>query len=89
MFRPKTNMQYGSIIETFAMSFSNLKNHFMMKKKRNIKLKLEICKTAEIHMDSNHFNTVNSKFISLQKEWKSIGAVHQKDEQFLWNKFQK
>jgi len=80
---------YKNICDDF---FNNKKSFYDEEKekyKTNKKLKLEICRTAEIYKDYSDFNEANDKFILLQKKWKSIGAVHQKDEQFLWHKFQK
>jgi len=59
------------------------------KYKINKKLKLEICKIADEYKDHENIDDAGGKFIELQRKWKNIGAVHQRDEQFLWHKFQK
>ena len=80
---------YKNICDDFFNTKKSFYDEEKEKYKTNKKLKLEICKTAEIYRDYNDFNEANDKFILLQRKWKSIGAVHQKDEQFLWHKFQK
>ena len=80
---------YKNICDDFFKNKKSFYDEEKEKYKTNKKLKLEICKTAEIYRDYNDLNEANNKFILLQKNWKSIGPVHQKDEQFLWHKFQK
>ena len=80
---------YKNICDDFFKNKKSFYDEEKEKYKTNKKLKLEICQTAEIYKDYNDLNKANNKFILLQKKWKSIGPVHQKDEQFLWHKFQK
>ena len=82
-------LEYKNICDEFFQFKKSFYDREKEKFKINKKLKLEICQTAEKHKNSSDFITTNNKFITLQKKWKSIGAVHQKDEQFLWHKFQK
>ncbi|MBK20754.1 MAG: hypothetical protein CMP63_00355 [Flavobacteriales bacterium] len=57
--------------------------------KANKILKNELCKKAEELLQSENANELTKEFIDLQSKWKKIGPVHQRDEQYLWHKFQK
>ena len=57
--------------------------------KANKKLKTDLCKKAESLLESENVNELTQEFIAIQDEWKKIGPVHQKDEQYLWHRFQK
>ncbi len=81
--------EYRSICDDFFETKKVFYDEEKEKYKVNKKLKLDICKTAESFRDSDDYDLANVKFIELQKKWKSVGAVHQRDEQFLWHKFQK
>jgi hypothetical protein len=81
--------EYRSICDDFFDAKKVFYDDEKEKYKVNKKLKLEICKTAEDFKNSENFDEANAEFIELQKKWKNVGAVHQRDEQFLWHKFQK
>ncbi len=57
--------------------------------KTNKALKNALCKKAEELLQSENTNELTKEFIDLQSKWKKIGPVHQRDEQYLWHKFQK
>lgn len=56
--------------------------------KQNKKLKTELCKRAEELLEQEDFNELTPTFVKMQADWKKIGPVHQRDEQYLWHKFQ-
>jgi predicted XRE-type DNA-binding protein len=53
----------------------------------NKALKLKLVELAESLKDSEDWKETATKLTSLQKEWKQIGAAHQRDENKLWNRF--
>ncbi|MBO73441.1 MAG: hypothetical protein CMD35_07495 [Flavobacteriales bacterium] len=57
--------------------------------KANKVLKNELCKKAEQLLNSENNYELTKEFIDLQSQWKKIGPVHQRDEQYLWHKFHK
>lgn len=57
--------------------------------KTNKKLKNELCKKAEDLLQQDNLHELTRDFVQMQTEWKKIGPVHQRDEQYLWHRFQK
>ena len=57
--------------------------------KANKKLKNELCKKAEDLLQQENLNELTRDFVQMQTDWKKIGPVHQRDEQYLWHRFQK
>lgn len=57
--------------------------------KAHKKMKLELIKKAEDLLQAENILEQSNSFVTMQAEWKKIGPVHQRDEQFLWHKFQK
>ncbi len=56
--------------------------------KANKALKHALCKKAEELLQSESTYELTKEFIEMQSKWKEIGPVHQRDEQYLWHKFQ-
>jgi len=73
--------------------FFNAKKEFYDKQKTiykaNKKLKTELCRKAELLLESENLHELTKDFVSIQADWKKIGHVHQRDEQYLWHRFQK
>ena len=57
--------------------------------KANKKLKNELCKKAEDLLQQDNLHELTRDFVQMQTDWKKIGPVHQRDEQYLWHRFQK
>ena len=57
--------------------------------KANKYLKNTLCKKAEELLQSNDAVNLTKEFVDMQTEWKKIGPVQQRDEQYLWHRFQK
>ena len=57
--------------------------------KANKALKNALCKKAEELLQSENTHELTKEFIDMQSQWKKIGPVHQRDEQYLWHRFQK
>lgn len=49
--------------------------------------KLKLVEQAEALKDSEDWSETASKLAKLQREWKTIGAAHQRDENKLWRRF--
>lgn len=63
--------------------FKQLKQQFAA----NAEKKRELIKKAQELTDSTDWKATGDKFIALQKEWKTIGAVPKKLGDQLWNEF--
>lgn len=81
--------KYQSVCDIF---FTARKVFFEEQKqvyKSNKKQKGDLCQKAEELLLSDNPHELTKDFINIQSEWKKVGPVHQKDEQYLWFKFQK
>ena len=53
----------------------------------NLEKKKSLCEKAETLKDSVEWKETAEKLIQLQKEWKTVGAVHKKYSEELWKRF--
>ena len=53
----------------------------------NLEKKLRLCEKAEEMKDSTEWRKTADRFVSLQKEWKTIGAVPRKHSNAVWQRF--
>ena len=53
----------------------------------NLEKKIALCEAAEALMTSTDWKKTTDQFISLQKQWKEIGAVPRKKSEQLWKRF--
>lgn len=53
----------------------------------NLEAKQRLCEKAEALKDSTEWQKTTEKMISLQKEWKKIGAVPRKYSDSIWKRF--
>ncbi len=53
----------------------------------NLEKKIAICEAAEALKNSTEWKKATDQFISLQKQWKEIGAVPRKKSEQLWKRF--
>lgn len=93
-FVPKNSKdQLWEDYRTACDAFFNAKKAFFEDQKNlykaNKKLKTELCKKAEELLSQENPQELTRDFVQMQAEWKKIGPVHQRDEQYLWHKFQK
>uniref|UniRef100_UPI0040271374 DUF349 domain-containing protein n=1 Tax=Prevotella sp. TaxID=59823 RepID=UPI0040271374 len=63
--------------------FKQLKQQFAV----NAEKKRELIKKAQKLTDSTDWKATGDKFVALQKEWKTVGAVPKKLGDQLWNEF--
>ncbi len=53
----------------------------------NLEKKKALCERAEAMKDSTDWKETTDKFVALQKEWKTIGAVSRKYSDAVWKRF--
>ena len=53
----------------------------------NLEKKIALCEAAEALKTSTDWKKTADQFISLQKQWKEIGAVPRKKSELLWKRF--
>ncbi|MBQ8282888.1 MAG: DUF349 domain-containing protein [Paraprevotella sp.] len=53
----------------------------------NLSRKTALCEKAETLKDNTDWKATSDKFMQLQKEWKTIGAVPKKHSESLWQRF--
>ncbi len=53
----------------------------------NLEKKIALCEAAEALKTSTEWKKTTDQFISLQKQWKEIGAVPRKKSEQLWKRF--
>ncbi|MBR2127700.1 MAG: DUF349 domain-containing protein, partial [Bacteroidales bacterium] len=53
----------------------------------NLEKKISLCEAAEALKSSTEWKKATDQFISLQKQWKEIGAVPRKKSDQLWKRF--
>ena len=53
----------------------------------NLDKKVALCEAAEALKTSTDWKKTTDQFISLQKQWKEIGAVPRKKSELLWKRF--
>lgn len=82
-------VEYRAICDVFFNAKKEYLDAQKEKFKANKKTKISLCKEAEDWVNHEDLKEATDKFVSLQKKWKNVGPVHQRDEQFLWHKFQK
>ncbi len=85
---------YQAIFERFRAAcslFFAAKTEFYSASKAaqadNLKKKNALCEKAETSKESTDWKETSDLFISLQKEWKTIGAVPRKVSDELWKRF--
>ncbi|MBO7191850.1 MAG: DUF349 domain-containing protein [Bacteroidales bacterium] len=54
---------------------------------QNLEKKISICEAAEALKSSTEWKKATDQFITLQKQWKEIGAVPRKKSEQLWKRF--
>jgi len=78
---------------TSFKSFFNQKGNFFKKidegRKDNLKLKLELVEKAETLKDSEDFRKSTDEFKHMQKQWKDIGPVPEKNRNEVFLRFKK
>ncbi|RSK39539.1 DUF349 domain-containing protein [Hymenobacter perfusus] len=72
-------------------AFFQKKNQFFKaldeEKNTNLKRKLDLCEQAEAALQSANWEEARETVIRLQKEWKLVGRVPEKQSDKVWNRF--
>jgi hypothetical protein len=72
--------------------FEEKKDYFLKireEQNNNLQLKTDLCIQAESMQDSTDWKKTTDTFLSLQKKWKTIGPVPQKQNEYIWKRFRK
>ena len=87
----KDNQKIYDRFRAACDSFYARKRDFNMEYKEgmnaNLEKKIAICEQAEQLKTSTDWNKTSDQLISLQKQWKEIGAVPRKKSELLWKRF--
>ena len=70
--------------------FDKKREHYSQNREEqqnNLQLKTELCIQAEGLQDSTDWKKTTNDLIALQKKWKSIGPVPQKQSEKIWKRF--
>jgi len=91
-FAPKkSNVKIFERFRTACDLFFQKKSDFYKNLKEgmdeNLKKKEALCQKAEALKDSQDWKETSDKLISLQKEWKNIGAISRKHSDAMWKRF--
>lgn len=79
--------RFRSTCDVFFSRKAEFFKHLKESYKKNIDKKRELIAKAKEMMDSTDWKSTSDKFISLQKEWKSIGVTPRKIGDQLWAEF--
>ena len=87
----KDNQKIYARFRAACDSFYARKRDFYMEYKEgmnaNLEKKIAICEQAEQLKTSTDWKKTSDQLISLQKQWKEIGAVPRKKSELLWKRF--
>ena len=87
----KDNQKIYDRFRAACDSFYARKRDFYMEYKEgmnaNLEKKIAICEQAEQLKSSTDWKKTSDQLISLQKQWKEIGAVPRKKSELLWKRF--
>ncbi|MGL5893438.1 MAG: DUF349 domain-containing protein [Bacteroidales bacterium] len=78
-FRLACNKFFDTKAEFYANSKRELES--------NLEKKIALCEKAEAIKDSTEWRKTTDKLVTLQKEWKTIGAVPRKQSDEVWKRF--
>lgn len=87
----KMNMKVFERFRAACDEFFKQKSEFYKETKNavavNIERKKALCEQAEALKDSEEWKATADKLTKLQKEWKEVGPVPQKQSELLWKRF--
>lgn len=87
----KMNMKVFERFRAACDEFFKQKSEFYKETKNavavNIERKKALCEQAEALKDSEDWKATADKLTKLQKEWKEVGPVPQKQSELLWKRF--
>ena len=87
----KMNLKIFERFRAACDEFFNRKSEFFKEAKstlaKNLELKKGLCEQAEALKESEEWKATADKLAKLQKEWKEIGPVPQKQSEAIWKRF--
>ena len=87
----KMNLKIFERFRAACDEFFKLKSDFFKEAKNalasNLERKKSLCEQAEALMDSEEWKETADKLTKIQKDWKEIGPVPQKQSEALWKRF--
>lgn len=81
--------EYRALCDNFFNKKGSFFKSFDSKRAENLKLKIAICEKAESVMESEEWKETAQMLKDLQKEWKTIGPVHERHSNKVWKRFRK
>ncbi|RPD45815.1 DUF349 domain-containing protein [Hymenobacter sediminis] len=81
------NKQFWSAYKGFFQRKNQFFKALDEEKNANLKRKLELCEQAEAALQNPNWEEARETVIRLQKEWKLIGRVPEKQSDKVWNRF--
>ncbi|MDR0536970.1 MAG: DUF349 domain-containing protein [Tannerellaceae bacterium] len=86
-YNAKIFERFRNSIDTFFKNKTEFSSEIRKGQEKNLELKLALCERAEAMKDSTDWKDTTEKFIALQKEWKTIGSVGNKNSETVWKRF--
>jgi Domain of Unknown Function (DUF349) len=82
--------KFWAALKTFFNNKGEFFKQLEAKREQNLKLKTELCEQAEAILESGEESAANTdKIIELQKQWKQIGQVAEKQKEAIFQRFKK
>lgn len=79
--------QYRALCDTFFEKKAEFFKHQKDDMEENLNKKRALCEKAEALKDSTDWRKTTDELITIQKEWKTIGAVPRKYSDAIWKQF--
>lgn len=79
--------QYRALCDTFFEKKAEFFKHQKDDMEENLNKKKALCEKAEALKDSTDWRKTTDELITIQKEWKTIGAVPRKYSDAIWKQF--
>ncbi|NVO84496.1 DUF349 domain-containing protein [Hymenobacter terrestris] len=83
----QVNKQFWSAYKGFFQKKNQFFKALDEEKSTNLKRKLEMCEQAEAALQSSDWEASRQTVIQLQKEWKLVGRIPEKQSDKVWKRF--
>lgn len=82
--------KFWAALKTFFSNKGEFFKQLEAKREQNLKLKIELCEQVEAILESaDESGASTDKIINLQKQWKQIGQVAEKQKESIFQRFKK
>ncbi len=81
--------EYRALCDNFFTNKGKFFKDFDQIRSENLKKKIEICEKAEALQESDDWKKTAQVLKDLQREWKTIGPVHERHSNKVWKRFRK